>query len=609
MRDVPPLAERFLRAHGAADPRAAARVAVARASRYPWPVAGSWPRLLSTLDRVAPLAVLGRPSRASRLGDEALLALDAALQHHPVRSVRLLWLLARFPLLEARYGEARPPDPGHPLRDLAEVIADRRRLGNDAFDVIVIGTGAGGAPVGWSLARAGLRVCFVEAGDLVAPETAGGAVERHYAEQGMLGSGSRGGMALVVAGRAVGGTTAVNSGTSFRPKPERLEAWDREWGAALSGGALDPHLDRIEAKLGVAPVPEALLDGSSRLVRDGLLALGRAGAAPLPRNAPTCRGAARCCFGCPNGAKLSTDRSFLPEAVEAGATLLARTEAVGVRADGGGVRVWVRTREDLRELRAAHLVVAAGAIDTPRLLRRDRLGSAWRRAGRDLRIHPASKVFAWMPAPIAHGGVPQALGYEAPELPRVTFEGAHTPPAVTATLLQAAGPRHAAWMTHHDHVANYGMMVRDRGTGSVSYPAGRPILRYALHEGDANDLGAALLLAARALFAAGAERVALPVVGGDPEVDSVAALDRWRPADFGRRKLLTSGFHPQGTAGIGRVVDPDLRLEGARGVSVCDASVMPDSPGVNPQVTIMALSLRLADRLLEEGTWGFARAK
>jgi len=59
-----------------------------------------------------------------------------------------------------------------------------------------------------------------------------------------------------------------------------------------------------------------------------------------------------------------------------------------------------------------------------------------------------------------------------------------------------------------------------------------------------------------------------------------------------------AGFHPQGTAAMGRIVDADLALAGSRRVWVCDASVLPDSPGVNPMLTIVALSLRLADRLL-----------
>lgn len=601
------LAERWLAAHGAADPAVAAAVGRARAGRYPAPAGLAWDRVVSGFDRIGPALILGSPVSAASLDDATFDRVDVGLSTHPVRAVRLLWLLVRAPLLEARYAEPAPTDvAAHPLDAHAEAIASRRSHHNHTFDVIVVGSGAGGAPVAAVLARAGARVAVIEAGDLVRPDAAPAAVERHYVDQGMLGSIAGDGVSLVVAGRAVGGTTVVNSGTSFRPLPTRLADWDRQCGTRFSEGALDPYLDRVVERLGIAPIPEEQLDASSRLARLGLERLGRTGAYPLPRNAPGCRGAARCCFGCPTGAKLSTDRTWLPELVEAGGTLLARAEVVGIRADRDGVDVWTRGADGTRRLRARRLVLAAGALATPGLVRAARLGDRWRLAGDELRIHPASKVFGWMPDELPHGGVPQGLGYHAPELPRVTFEGAHTPAPVTATLLQAAGRRHREWMDHHDHLANYGMMVRDRGTGSVRSVGGKAVLRYALHADDARDLGQALLLAAEALFAAGAERIMLPIAGPEAEIRSASELAAWSPGRFDRRTLLTSGFHPQGTAGIGRVVDGDLRLVGAPAVSVCDASVLPDSPGVNPQVTIMALSLRLAERLVEEGGWGSA---
>lgn len=490
------LAERWLTRHGAPDPAAAAASAAARAARYDPPVGDLWRRVVAAMDPLGPWLGGAGLGRASALSDAAFDQMDARLQAHGALPVRLAWLLVRAPLLEARHPEPAPRDPGHPLLDLAEVIASRTDLRDDAFDVVVVGTGAGGAPVARELARAGRRVAIVEAGGILTADTASRALERHYVQQGMLGSASGGGLSLVVAGRAVGGTTVVNSGTSLAPPPERLAAWDRASGTAFASGALDPFLRRAQEALGVAPVPEERLDASARLVREGLARLGREGAFPLPRNAPGCEGAGRCCFGCPNGAKRSTDRAFLPDAVRSGAALLMHTVAEGIRAEPGGVEVWVRGPAGRRRLRAREVVLAGGALATPGLIRASRLGERWRRAGDDLRIHPASKVFGWMPAPLPAGGVPQALGYRAPELERVTFEGAHTPASVTATVLQVGGARHRAWMAHHEHLANDGLMVRDRSTGSVRTVAGRHLLRYALHDEDARDLGAGLLLAA-----------------------------------------------------------------------------------------------------------------
>jgi choline dehydrogenase-like flavoprotein len=169
-------------------------------------------------------------------------------------------------------------------------------------------------------------------------------------------------------------------------------------------------------------------------------------------------------------------------------------------------------------------------------------------------------------------------------------------------------------MEHHDHLANFGFMVRDRGAGRVRTVGGRTVLDYQLHDEDVQDLGKALRIVAEALFAAGAERVLLPVFSEEAELGSVSELGRWPARRFSRHNLLASGFHPQGTAAIGRVVDGQLQLHDAENVYVCDASVLPESPGVNPQVTLMALSLRLANHLLQgrqtvrEVPWVSARA-
>jgi len=588
-------AERYLAAHGA-DPalEAAGRV---RATRYPGPVGKLWPATLATFDRLGPLLTLGVPKRASRLDEDSFHRLEIKLQQSPQMLVRLAYLLARAPLMEQVYGDAEPEQPTHPLDDLADRIREGQQHSRREFDVLVIGSGAGGAPLACALARKGARVGIVESGAILRATDTSNVLERYFVDQGMLGSVSAGGMALVIAGNAVGGTTVINSGTSLRPPKTRLSEWDSIAGTDFGDGALDRYLDQVVTDLGIAPIPQSRLDASARIVAQGLAAIGREGAFPLPRNAPNCEGAGRCCYGCPTGSKMSTDRSFVPAAVEAGASLFTETRATQIRETSAGVEVWVRTPTGRRRLRAKHLVLAAGAIGTPGLIRANKLGSRWKIAGDHLAIHPATKAFGMMPEALPHGGVPQGLGYHPPDLPRVTFEGAHTPPGVTAPVMSAAGRRHRWWMERHDRLANYGLMCRDRSYGRIRRVAGHNHIDYALHPDDARDLGAGLIIAAEAMFAAGAERVVLPTMGRDGEISSASELSSVRPEQFTPKNLMTSGFHPHGTAGMGRVVDANLALHGTRRVSVCDASALPASPGVNPQVSIMALSLRHADHL------------
>ncbi|MCC6850130.1 MAG: GMC family oxidoreductase N-terminal domain-containing protein [Deltaproteobacteria bacterium] len=593
--------------------------ASARARRYPRPIGWLHPALLRALDWFGPLVALGVPVRAHRLSDARFEAFLRALKRTPHPLGRAFGMLAFLPLLEALVDDAdasvdgaqtsggdtkrsvgdardRPPAFSHPLRPahLRPELGAVREV-----DVVVIGSGAGGAPVALDLCRAGFDVAMIEQGGVVRPERPARVVERHYAGQGFTVS-LTGGTTLAFAGVAVGGTTAINSGTCLRPRPECLRRWDEIAGTTFAAGGLDPHLARVEHQLGVCVPDRVLLSRSALLVERGLEAIGRPGSFVLPRNAPACAASGRCAFGCPTGAKRGTDLAYLPEAIAHGLRLLAHTRAEGIRERRDGVEIAIARDGERARIRCKTLVIAAGALFTPGLLRRHRLGSRWRAAGAHLKIHPASKIFAHVPG-IRHGegGIPQGTGYLPADLPHVTLEGIHTPRSMTAPLLSAGGARFTWWLDRHDDLASFGAMVRDRGTGRVLDRGAFPLLRYAPRADDARDLVRGLVIAARAFFAAGAERVLLPILGPTSnEFASPRDLDRFDPDAVDPSAIMASGFHPQGTAGIGRVVDADLRLLGSDRIRVCDASVLPDSPGVNPQLTIMALAHRLAQDLV-----------
>ena len=121
----------------------------------------------------------------------------------------------------------------------------------------------------------------------------------------------------------------------------------------------------------------------------------------------------------------------------------------------------------------------------------------------------------------------------------------------------------------------------------------RPVASYALHAEDGRRLLRSLSRMGRILFAAGAREV-LTGIPAHPSVTSPDALDDV-VRRTGHRRLHLSAFHPTGTAALGAdgersPVRPDGRLRGAEGVVVADACLLPSSPGVNPQITIMALA-------------------
>lgn len=469
------------------------------------------------------------------------------------------------------------------------------------YDAIIIGSGAGGSPVALELVKSGAAVVMIEKGELLKPDTPQKILEKYYVGQGFTIS-LNGGTTIVLAGSAVGGTTAINSGTCFRPLQACLQHWDELTGLGFSNGLLNPYFPKVEEQMGVCVPDSSLLSRSATKFDEGLQELRGEKTIILPRNAPNCSANGLCCFCCPTKAKQSTDISYLPEAVEKGLQLRIGTKAISIKEEGDHVRVELEKAGKTSWIKGKVLILSAGALFTPGLLKRNRLGNNYREAGRHLKIHPATKVFAYFPG-LKHGagGIPQGTGYRPPELPRITLEGIHTPESMTAPIISAAGHRFNWWMKHHDDMASFGLMVRDRGSGKVIDKGAFPTMLYKLDKEDAKDVVNGLKLIAEVFFAAGAERVLLPLLGRlQNEFENTEQLKTIDASKVDAKDIILSGFHPQGTAGIGRVVDGNLKLFGSERIHVCDGSVLPDSPGVNPMISIMALSQRLGEYLSEK---------
>ncbi|HXH17678.1 MAG TPA: GMC family oxidoreductase [Chitinophagales bacterium] len=565
-----------------------------RARRYPRPFRWLYPLAVWFVDWFGPLLILYYPLPARWLPDDKFDELFTRLRKHSGAMLRTLGLFVTLPLMEVSAGE-KAPAAGY-VHPLAKFRLSPRAP--DRADVLVVGSGAGGAPLAYELCRKGLKVVLVEKGEIVSPLRSAEALEKYYVGQGFTVSRS-GDATMVLAGSTVGGSTSVNSGTCMRPLPHCLQRWDELTGMNFSGEALNPYFERVEKHIGVCTPGWELQSKSAFLVKEGFEKIGRPEVFLLPRNAPACKGSGRCAFVCPTQAKKSTDTTYLPQALEHGLHLIIKTTVTGITEEKDGVKVGMQGAEGRQAVRCKKLIIAAGALYTPLLIKRNRLGSHYREAGKNLKIHPASKVFGWFPH-LDHGagGIPQGVGYCPPDLPHITMEGIHTPAGVTGPIISVGGKNFNWWMEHHNELASFGLMVRDRGTGKVISTPDFPSLDYRVHPQDAMDAVKGLKIIGEAFFAAGAQRLLLPFYGNNPsEINSLAELQAIRPEKIRPRDITFSGFHPQGTAGIGRLVDEHLLLKGTKNIYICDASVFPDSPGVNPMVTIMVLSMRLGDYL------------
>jgi choline dehydrogenase-like flavoprotein len=471
----------------------------------------------------------------------------------------------------------------------------------ESCDVVVVGSGAGGAAAARVLAEAGLDVVVVEEGGY---HDAGSysrdpleALPMLYRDGGLTVCAGRPAIPLPV-GRCVGGTTVINSGTCLHAPGDVLARWRDEFGVGWAT-ELDAEFESLDRDLRVAPVDPARAGRNAELCRIGAEAIG-ARNGPLPRNAA----GVSCCGTCPTGcaidAKQAANVSELPRAVAAGAriradcrverVLLDRGRAAGVACDG-------------YEVRARAVVLAAGALGTPELLLRQGLASSSGEVGRRLRIHPACWVGASFDEEVrGWDGVMQSWHVGEWSDRGLFLEATFTPLAFGAHWLRGAGAAYKERIERYSRMAIIGVHLSERSEGRLR--PGRAGLRigYRLSRRDAATLRFGIARAADIHFAAGAREV-YPQVGRlaaiGPGGQSRVEDGRFSPAD-----LRLEAFHPMGTARMGldprrSVVGPSGEAHDVPGLHVADASLFPTSLRVNPMLTIMACARRIAAGLAE----------
>lgn len=540
---------------------------------------------------------LGAASQEQR---EALLRQVARLGGAPlVDSVKSIVLLAHgadtFATEIAAVGSRHRPSRPDPQMT---VVPAAEWPHTSSCDAVVVGSGAGGAFAARALTRAGLDTAIVEEGERWTVERIRGShpLDRFagiYRDGGTTMALGNPPIALPL-GRAVGGTTVINSGTCFRPPAAVATSWHREHGFALADlELLGPRIADVEATIGVAPASMEVLGRNGELALEGAAALDWQ-SAPLRRNASGCRGACQCAIGCPNNAKGGVHLNALPQACEEGARLVAGLRVQQVLSQAGRARGVLARRADGSEVRisAPLVIVAAGAIPTPPLLRRSGLGRH-PRLGRNLSIHPATGITAGFEQEVVPwSGVMQSVGIEQlHESEGVLIEATGSPPGMGAISAPGYGTHLLGRLDRAAERAMIGAMIADEPSGRV-FGARVPIVSYRLAEADERRLAVAIEAMARVMLAAGASDVELG--GGAPAVRSEAEL-KAAMQQLDVRRLRLAGFHPSGTAAAGsdparHPVDPQGRLRGIEGVWVADGSILPSCPGVNPQVSIMAMA-------------------
>jgi choline dehydrogenase-like flavoprotein len=490
-------------------------------------------------------------------------------------------------------------------------------------DVVIVGSGAGGGVIAGELSAVGLDVVVLEGGGYHAES------DFHQLElpaflnlywRGGTTPSADGNIALQ-AGATLGGGTTINWTNCLRTKPWVRQEWAAEHGLDdVDGPAFDAHLDAVLQR---SSATDACSDhnGPTRRMHEAAQALGWSWKDCTRNTDPTTYSpdtAGYMGFGDQTGSKQGTLKTYLQDAHDRGARILVHTKATRVLTDGGHASGVTATYADPATgatssvtVRARHVVVACGALESPALLLRSGIGGPV--VGRHLRLHPCAATFgtyaedqrAWWGPP--HAGLVDEFANVEDGHGFLLETAQYTTALAAASLPFDGAVQHREAMQDFRRGVTFIALVRDHGGGRVDIDAdGEAVVTYALtDELDVRNARRGQEAMVRAHVAAGAHRIAALATGapewrmGDDVRRYVERIQRLRLGAGGMRLFSA---HQMGSCRMG--ADPATSVAGPRGelhdtpgVWIGDASAFPSASGTNPMVTVMAVARRTAHAL------------
>ncbi|MEZ6185668.1 MAG: GMC family oxidoreductase [Planctomycetota bacterium] len=493
----------------------------------------------------------------------------------------------------------------------------RRRFQGDLYelscDVVVVGSGAGGAVIAAELAEGGLDVVVLEEGGYYATEDFNADVTEALANLYRDGGAQ---MALgtppvtFAEGRCVGGSTVINGGMTWRTPEHVIRRWREDHGVHdFDAHALLPHFERVEGFLSAKTQDPESIGRDNALLKEGADALGYETVSNI-RNQLHCPGSNNCAFGCPTGAKQSTLLTYLPRALHFGARILTHCRVDGILRQRKQVQGVEGSLADpsgkTRRFRvhAKETVIACGAVQSPNLLLRAGLRSPSGKIGHGLTLHPNTKVVALFDEDVeGWKGVHQAYQVREFEGDGFVMAAVNIPPSLVAMTLPYYGRDMIELLDQYNQTVIGGVLIEDTTTGRVRSVAGLPVTTYQITEEDRHRIVRGTAILCEVLFAAGAKRIVLPFAGV-PDLLSMADVQRLRETDVPKAAMEVVTVHIMGTLAMGddptrHVCDSYGRVYDYAGLTVADASLFPTPIGVNPMETIMTLATRCAIHLLD----------
>lgn len=494
---------------------------------------------------------------------------------------------------------------------------------------VVVGSGAGGGVAAYNLAAAGVDTIVLEEGGYFQAQ------DFNQREEDMMPALYRSagrqtttdGMIYVWQGSAFGGSTLINTADATPIEPEVLHHWQQQFGLGeLTEENLAASYERVYKDLNVHRLEDHILNRNNSMLLETARRLGyKAGV--FNSNRKGCVGSGYCFSGCAYNAKQGTNLTYLPRASELGAQIYTDMRVDRIeRLSNGKYRIHASVIERGTrayrlpvEIEAVRIVLAAGTVHTPAILKRSGFDKGLPQLGRNISLQPQIAVAAHFEAAdpmISWRGAPQSCyvsefddNRPSHGLGGFRMEGVGGLPGVLAGLGNTIGREHKRLMSEYPHTHFSALLVPDQPTGTMDWEWGadgkvKPKIQYTPTTEWIQRFRKGMKTATAFLFEAGAKRVSFNSTTYTPITnrDQIARIDEY-PVAPGQVALTSA--HVQGSCRIGLnadvgVVDQNLKLHNLDNIYVVDGSVMPTTASTHTMIPIMVMADRAMRKLLHD---------
>ncbi|MCF6247958.1 MAG: GMC family oxidoreductase [Desulfobacula sp.] len=460
---------------------------------------------------------------------------------------------------------------------------------NRTYDFIIAGAGISGSFIANDLCQAGAKCLMLEAGKSFTRKT--------YPTSGLDGNSQlywSGGLELghdckiaFLRPKVVGGGSIVNQALVDRFDDEAFDSWRSVSGVNdFNSEKMAPWYDKAESEIEIQEIPAQFRNKNAEIFDKGFKHLNLEHA-PLRRAQSNCRlEEGNCCIECLNGCRVGSKQSMpetvLKTALKKGLTLVSEMEVVQIIRKNDRIQVQCTdSKGGQASYHSKNIVLAGGAVGNARMLLNSGFQKKLPHIGHGFFCHPQFMSFGVYDEVInSHLGAFQAFKADDKGFRKNGFklENVYAGPEGIALLVPGFGKKYQQNMEKLPHFACIEVCTRDTQPGQIKVNRkGKVLIRKERNQEDMERQKKGQKIVEQIFKSTGAKQV----------IHGRFAIG-----------LHLMGCCAMGTNSATSVIDPEFRLHGINNIFAADSSIFPNAPGINPSLTIMALSKKAAASIL-----------